>query len=152
MKLTIRRNDGDKRDVKLLRAAVPYILNRLLTPAHVKTIVIHITLTRLHGDFGDIEIETAPKFRIRLHHEMDTLLMMLTLAHELVHLSQVMIGRLQLKKINGLAVWHWDGKPYGTEPYEAPNGDLPWEIDADCREGDLACQFFQHYLTSLNCA
>lgn len=150
MKLTIRRNDGDQRDVRLLREAVPFMLNRLLKPAHVKTIVLHISFTRLHGDFGDIEIETAPTFRIRLHHEMDTLLMMVTLAHELVHLSQVMLGRLELKKIKGLAVWHWDGKPYGSAPYDDLEQTLPWELDADSREGDLACQFFSYYVTSLN--
>jgi hypothetical protein len=150
MKLKIRRNDGDPRDVKVLREAVPFMLNRLLKPAHVKKVVIHITLTRLHGDFGDIGIETAPTFRIRLHHEMDTLVMILTLAHELVHMSQVMHGRLQLKKINDLLEWCWDGKPYGTAPYDVPNLVLPWESDADERESDLACQFFQHYVTLLN--
>ena len=150
MKLTIRRNDGDPRDVKLLHEAVPFILSRLMKPRDVKKVSLHISLTRLHGDFGDIEIETAPAFRIRLHHEMDTLLMIVTLAHELVHLSQVMRGSLKLNKINDLTVWHWDDVPYGAEPYDNPEHALPWETEADSRETELASQFCAHYITLLN--
>lgn len=150
MKLTIRRNDGDPRDVKLIRDAVPFLLKRLLTAEQISRIHLHISLTHLHKDLGDIEIESAPKFRVQLHHGADTLLMIVTLAHELVHLSQVMDGRLQLRKIKGLRVWHWNGQPYGAEPYENPEQELPWESDADLHEGDLAGHFFTHYLTSLN--
>ena len=81
---------------------------------------------------------------------MDSLFMMVTLAHELVHLSQVMQGRLELKKINDLHVWHWDNKPYGTVPYDDLGTDIPWERDAGEQEGDLARQFFNHHITSLN--
>lgn len=55
--------------------------------------------------------------------------MMVTLAHELVHLSQVMLGRLSLRRINDLAIWCWDDEPYGTEPYEKSEWTLPWESE-----------------------
>ena len=150
MKLVIRRNDGDPRDVKLLRVAVPFMLKRLLKPAQFSKVHLHITLTRLHGDFGDIEIETSPRFRLRLHHGMDTLVMLVTLAHELLHLSQVMHGRLELRKIKDLQVWYWDGEPYGSAPYDELGSDIPWERDAGDKENDLARHFFTHYVTSLN--
>ena len=150
MKLTIRRTKGDPRDVQLIREAVPFILSRLLKPLHMKGVTLHITLTTLKRDFGDISVSEAPKFRLRLHHEMDTLFMIVTLAHELVHMAQVMDGRLSFKKINNLAVWHWMGEPYGAEPYADPDANLPWETDAVLLESDLACQFFEWYVTSLN--
>lgn len=150
MKLTIRRIKGDPRDVKLVREGVAFILGRLLTPLHMAKVRLHITLTTLESDLGDVSIEKSPRFSIRLHHEMDTLLMLVTLAHELVHVAQVMQGHLFLKKINGLVVWVWKGQSYGADPYGDPSRYLPWEADAELREGDLACQFFSHYVTSLN--
>lgn len=150
MKLTVRRNQGDKRDVELIRKAVPFMLKRLLKAEQIERISLHVILTKLKGDFGNVEIETAPAFRLRLHHEMDTLLMMVTLAHELVHVSQVMEGRLKLKKINHLTTWYWDKKPYGTAPYDDPDLILPWESDAARAENELACRFFRFYVSNLN--
>ena len=150
MKLTIRRNQGDTRDVELIRKAVPFMLKRLLKPEQLEALSVHVVLTKLQDDLGNVDIEEAPKFRLRLHHEMDTLLMIVTLAHELVHLSQVMHGRLQLREINDLTVWYWDKKPYGSEPYADPDRTLPWESDANRMEGELACRFFTHYVKNLN--
>lgn len=81
---------------------------------------------------------------------MDTLVMLVTLAHELLHLSQVMHGRLELRKIKDLQVWYWDGEPYGSAPYDELGSDIPWERDAGDKENDLARHFFTHYVTSLN--
>src|SRR5690606_34844853 len=102
MKLTIRGTQGNPRDVKILREAIPFILSRLLKPSQTKHVSLHVTLTTLEHDFGDIGIEEAPTFRLRLHHDMDTLFMIVTLAHELVHLAQVVDGQLFVKKIKGL--------------------------------------------------
>lgn len=150
MKLSIRKNRGDKRDVELIREAVPFILKRLLKAEQIEDIDLHITLVKLKNDFGDVEISSAPSFRLRLHHEMDTLLMIVTLAHELVHVSQVMNGRLKLKKINHLRQWYWDKRPYGTAPYDDPELTLPWESEAARLENELACRFFRHYVSKLN--
>jgi hypothetical protein len=82
---------------------------------------------------------------------MDTLMLLVTLAHELVHLAQVMDGRLQLKKIKGLDTWHWKRKPYGEDPYNpSESRDLPWEVEASELECDLALQFFAFYVRKLN--
>jgi hypothetical protein len=81
---------------------------------------------------------------------MDAILMVVTLAHELVHLSQVMNKRLEVKEINDLSVWFWDGQPYGTEPYADETVVLPWEADAERQEGNLARQFLNNYVKRLN--
>lgn len=150
MKLTIQRKLGDERDDELIRDAVLFMLQRLLTPAQIERVSLHILVTRLHGDFGDIELTRAPSFHIRLHYEVNAILLMVTLAHELVHMAQVMNGRLELKKIKDLSVWYWDGIPYGTAPYDDPELVLPWETDAEECECDLVRHFVDFYVTSLN--
>lgn len=150
MQLEIERKRGTERDVKLIREATPFMLNKLLKPVQIRPLRLHISIVRLHTDLGDITLEDAPDFRLRLHHEADTILMLVTLAHELVHLSQVVKGQLKFKKIKGLEQWVWEGQPYGCEPYSDRNLVLPWEVDAEEREGDLARQFLNHYVSKLN--
>lgn len=151
MQLTVRQKLGDARDVKLIRDAVPFMLKKLLAPSQLSQVSVQVSIVKLNEDCGDIELHTPPLFKLRLSHQLDSVLMLLTLAHELIHLSQVVEGRLNLKKINGLTVWFWDGRPYGSEPYDSPLGDaLPWEIDANRRESDLACQFLNDYVRKLN--
>lgn len=150
MQLEIERNRGTERDVKLIREAVPFMLKRLLKPEQLGQISLHISISRLHADLGDIILEDAPDFRLRLHHESDSILMLVTLAHELVHLAQVIEGRLKFRKIKGLYAWVWDGRSYGHDPYADPERVLPWERDAELREGDLARQFLNSYVRKLN--
>lgn len=150
MELVIRRNSADARDVRLVREAAPYMLKSLLKAELFSQVVLHVSFAKLNKDLGDVSVGEAPRFRMRLHPEMDTVLMMVTLAHELVHVSQVMEGRLKLKKIKGLHSWTWDGCNYGVDPYGDSDLNPPWEIDAVSQESDLACQFFRWYVTSLN--
>jgi hypothetical protein len=127
------------------------MLRRLLKAEQVKRVSLKITLTRLHGDFGDISLNDPPAFHVRLHHETDTLLMLVTLAHELIHLAQVMDKRLELKEIKGLTTWVWLKTPYGADPYHPDESrELPWELEADELEADLACQFMTHSVSKLN--
>lgn len=150
MNITIRDTNADPRDVILVREASAFILSRLLKPSQLKHVNLHVNLAILKDDLGDIGIEEAPTFRLRLHRELDSLAMIVTLAHELVHLAQVMNGKLFLKEINGLEVWHWLNVPYGHDPYGDKTLILPWEVEAEQREVDLACHFFSHYVTKLN--
>lgn len=150
MQLEIERKRGTERDVKLITEAVPFMLKRLVKPEQLTQVHLNISITRLKGDHGDIVLEDAPYFRLRLHHESDSILLLVTLAHELVHLSQVLSGRLKFKKIKGLDVWVWDGRSYGSEPYADLDRVLPWERDAELREGDLARQFVNFYVKKLN--
>lgn len=149
MRLTIERKQGEGDD-ELLLAAVPFMLSRLLTREDVKTIRLHIVITNLAGDLGNIDLHDTPDFRLRLNHRVQGTLLLVTLAHELIHLAQVVEGRLKMREIKGLHVWYWDGEPYGSEPYADPTRLLPWEVDAESREGDLARQFVKSRVTSLN--
>ena len=150
MKLTVIHKTGNNRDLNLIRSACQQMLSRLLKPEQMARITLHVKVTTLQDDLGDISVESDSSFYLRLHHEMDTLLLIVTLAHELVHLSQVMTGRLVINKNNDLGEWVWDGESYGCDPYLETGRSLPWEIDANERECDLARHFVTNYIASLN--
>lgn len=68
---------------------------------------------------------------------------MRTLAHELVHVWQMELGRL---KVNS-GRWEWLGADYGETPYNGTDADylLPWEVEADTMDIQLSKKFYRHY-------
>lgn len=150
MKLRISRGDADPRDVKMVRVAVPEMLNLILSPSQIDQLDIHINFTSLNGVYGDIQLENPPYFKMRLHNDLDPILLLLTLAHELIHLSQVVSGDLKLIKNNKLYEWHWKKRNFGSEPYVDHDSRPPWEADAERREGVLTVHFVKKYVNILN--
>lgn len=150
MKVRVVHEGKDRRDVLLLKVAAVQMLNRLLEPEQAEQVNLQILVTKLDGDLGDIELQSAPFFLLRLADDLNSILTIVTLAHELVHLAQTLTGRLQLSSQPHGTVWYWDGTPYGTEPYEQDNLSLPWEIDALERECDVARHFMNEYVSNLN--
>lgn len=150
MQLRIRVKEGTDKDAELVRAATTYMMSKLLKPEQLESVSLHITLTSLEHDFGDIELHRSPKFIMRLHSAMDPVLMVTTVAHELIHVAQKLTGRLQLREVGGETVWCWGAKCFGADPYDDPSCILPWEDDAECREGDLALSFFRASIAKMN--
>lgn len=150
MKLRIQHGLADARDVKMVRAAVPEMLRTLLKPEQIALINLHITFTSLDAVYGDIELVKAPRFKIRLHDSLDPILLLMTLAHELIHLKQVMEGHLKVIKINDLHIWVWKNRQYGPDPYALKNASLPWETEAERKESALVRHFVKIYVTLLN--
>jgi hypothetical protein len=150
MELTIKSTRTDCRDADLITRAVPFMLNGLLTSSQREGLIVNVVITTLNGDHGDVVLNEAPSFQIRLSSQCDTIMLVKTLAHELVHLSQVVNGRLKFRKINGLQCWVWDGKSYGPYPYRDPDRTLPWESDAERHEDTLCVNFVKHHVKFLN--
>jgi len=67
-----------------------------------------------------------------------------TLAHELVHVWQVELGRLKMSTETG---WTWLGTSYGDYPYNGTDDDylLPWEVEADTMDIQLSKKFYKQY-------
>lgn len=141
--------DGDP-DELLLEDAARYMLCYLLEPEQLVHVHLIVTVDDLGTDCGDIELQAAPIFRLRLSKGLNGILTLVTLAHELVHLSQVLLGRLALSSQPSGTEWFWDGMTYGTDPYERPSPELPWEVDALSQESDLARHFVNDYVKNLN--
>lgn len=152
MQVRVYQQGSNRKDTLLIREAAVQMLSRLLKPEQTEQVNLQVLVTKLDGDFGDIELQAAPYFRLRLADDLNSILTLVTLAHELVHLAQVVEGRLSLSSQPSGTVWHWDGVPYGTDPYDLEDVKLPWEVDALEREGDLACHFVNEYVRNLNAA
>lgn len=82
------------------------------------------------SDADDADIEINP---IRVAGDADVYA---TLAHEMIHLQQYVLGRL-VDSEDGHSV-EWDGKSYNTKDVPlADYYDFPWEIDAYGRQVGL---------------
>ncbi len=150
MRIKMLKNSGTVRDVSLLKKAAKYMIERLLSPSQSANISLNISITNLNGRFGEAVINDPTRFKVRLYKDADLVMMLVTLAHELVHVSQVVSGTLKVKKINDLDEWFWKGKSYGVDPYENWPGKLPWETEANAQEVSLALEFIQVHVDLLN--
>lgn len=113
----------------------------LLLPKHI---IKHITVdieftTRLEKDadgYCDItghNTRGKPReFEIQIHKNKSKRYMMMTLAHEFVHLKQYAMGELDEK----LSVWKGKRISANTDYW-----DTPWEIEAHGRESGLWSRF-----------
>lgn len=84
-------------------------------------------------------------YKIDLSNDLNTLDMLTTLAHELVHVVQFVTGRLHSEED-----WIFEGKNYGEDPYKGTEADtkLPWEHEAYSKEVELAKKFVKKYYSN----
>lgn len=62
-----------------------------------------------------------------------------TLAHEIVHVKQFMLGELrEYKVVNGRTIWSWCGRPVRKKYFSQP-----WEIEAYSLEGELTMMIYE---------
>jgi hypothetical protein len=62
-----------------------------------------------------------------------------TLAHEIVHVKQFILGQLrEYKVVNGKTVWAWCGKPVRKKYFSQP-----WEVEAYSMEHDLSMMILE---------
>lgn len=71
----------------------------------------------------------GPNIEVALDSKLDLETMLTTLAHEMVHVKQYVLGQLKLRD----GVYTWLGKEYDTSYVESP-----WEIEAFSRERLIA--------------
>jgi hypothetical protein len=91
---------------------------------------------RLEGTRGCVTY-LAPKYLVMLVDSgLDMERLVLTLAHEMVHVKQYARG--QIKHKLGGKTYYWMGKPIRKQYYEQP-----WEVEAFSKERVLANKIFQ---------
>lgn len=68
-----------------------------------------------------------------------------TIAHEMIHLKQSVLGQLETRQVGKKIEWFWKGNSYGTSPYKnlspLEHYKLPWEKEAYDKEQKLAREF-----------
>lgn len=94
------------------------------------------------GDCGWEDDNLRPReFMIRLDAEMGRRKMLISLAHEMVHVKQYARG--EMRDMFRCDSTKWKGELVNTK--EVDYWDLPWEIDAHGREVGLYERFKKHW-------
>lgn len=152
MEIIIKGGDKKSTDFKLIKNALVYFLNKLISKKNLNkihsvriSIVQHLKEKR--GDCDEILTDNKKyKIFIRLEHTPNFLTMLSTLAHECVHVSQTLNNNLF---VDDDGCFFWKGESYGIAPYEEfvnhEYEKLPWETEAYDKEHNLAKSFISNY-------
>ena len=128
--------------IKLIKQAATYYAIELVPDQYYK-IYLDINAVKckadgycMHYDGYDFEIELNKK--LTFEH------MMITLAHEMIHLKQYATKELKSKFVRGKPVDTWRGMKYRNLKYD----EQPWEQEAMELEEDLYHKFLLHGLVT----
>ena len=149
--MTTIQGTRDKRLIRLLSAAAQYYCGRLLSKRMIYNIHIDVVLRKDIEHLGYCEISGYNKsgkpryFTIELDKSLNTKTLLMTLAHECVHLKQYVMGEMN----ENLNVWR--GKYINSD--NVPYWDHPWEVEAYGRERGLFVRFAEaHELSDTICS
>ena len=130
-----------------LRIATEAMVRAALGPRVVETIHlrVHLRATKLApGTHAEVKILTngsRPQrtFNVILQRDFDLQTQIEAMAHEVVHIAQVVEGRLQYRwwKTDGQMHARWEGQDLGPKR-DLPYWTQPWEVEARAQEGALA--------------
>lgn len=145
MKLKIRKFNNRSLS-NLLRIATNFYIQRLLPFNNSRLLKIEVVaVDRLEAD-GTFEKIGTNNYLVELKQDLSVSHMLVTLAHELVHLKQYVTKELKSYYVGGTPVDVWRGKRYRNLSYESQ----PWEIEALTKEQDLYQDFISECYISGN--
>lgn len=133
--------------VALVTVAAEWFASQLLNPFQVELMrEVRIDLRRRRNIPGRGEgscrsiwrLERPRDFTIVLNRDLDAYWLVRVLAHEFVHVKQRFLGQLTYtwnpdEKLRS----YWNGEDHSATPYE----QLPWEVEANALEVELADRF-----------
>lgn len=129
----------------IVHKACEYYLRRLVPSVHIrKNIIIDVEFKKELDDKADgycevMEVNSRNKpreFLIQIRKTKSKRYMLMTLAHEMIHLKQYALGELD-EKMNV-----WKGRRVSSS---IDYWDSPWEIEAHGREAGLFSRFCDKY-------
>lgn len=148
MHLTLINVPGKHDPCEIFNAVVFYG-NKLMSTRMLAGIEVRIVfvpgLEKDRNLVGECEWEDdnlrPREFMIRLDAEMGKRKMLITLAHEMVHVKQYAKGEMRDLIRCGNTKWHKESVDTDDVNY----WDLPWEIEAHGREAGLYVRFKKHW-------
>lgn len=141
--MTTVKGTRDKKLKKLLAVAVQYYCSRLMTKRMMNNIYIDVVLKKDLDESGYCEITDYNKsgkpryFTIEIDKSMNVKSILMTLAHECVHVKQYALGEIN----ENLSVWRGKRVNSDTLPY----WDHPWEVEAYGKERGLFVRFSESH-------
>ena len=152
------KNSGDPRLAQLVKLASVYYASKLLHKNMSKHIELDVELVdKLSVDglstweddyvrpreFSIVirrDVDQDPAEKMRCHERI-----LLTLAHEMVHVKQLARGELKERFGRGDKCVLWKNRKFASIFDSDDYWDLPWEIEAHGKEDGLLYRFVKHY-------
>jgi hypothetical protein len=143
MKIVIRNPGQEKVPTKEIRAACNFYSDKLLYKRQSKN--VHLTISFGNIDCkGYIEWMDRPvkprRFKIVLSNKYKTKQTLLTLAHEMVHLKQYVLGEMTDTTLRSNSKW----KKRELHESKVDYFDFPYETEAYGREQGLYQRYLDH--------
>lgn len=148
-------SDNKVEEIELIELATLFFLKELnkinpYKPIKCDIIISNLVVSESSGEllsgdmFKDTDADGNIQYVCSLADYINSIELMRTLAHELIHVWQSATNRLQI--IND--IWHWNGTAFGNAPYVGNDEDfnLPWEQEADILDIILLKQFYSSYM------
>lgn len=134
----------DKKFIGVVQKACEFYLSLLLPRNIAKNVVIEVEFEKKldndadgYCDVTGVNTRNKPReFLIQIRKNKSKRYMMMTLAHEMVHVKQFAMGEMD-ENMN-----LWKGKRLSSK---TDYWDMPWEIEAYGREYGLWSRFSQKY-------
>ena len=126
--------------IKLIKQAAKFYAVQLVPNQYYK-IYLEIYANKCKADGYCMQLD-GYDFEIELNKNLTFEHMMITLAHEMIHLKQYATKELKSKFVRGKPVDTWRGVKYRDIKYN----DQPWEMEAMELEEELYHKFLLHSL------
>lgn len=140
MLLKIHQRKADKNNTELYKRAVQMFVDELLSKSKQKRLKLKVIFKQFRGKHrgycGYLNQISRNRYVIEINRNKDFPTIISTLAHELVHVKQGVLGKLLLTPTG----YKWNGTLYkvADEDYE---DSLLWEREAHLLEKALTKQF-----------
>jgi len=154
MKVDILQKGGDKKDIETIKNAVLYFGKVLMSTRMCNTLNIRIELRSTKLKKNTLGIctsenngsKSSKSFTIIIQRELPLIDKIETVAHEMVHVYQQSINKLQIRKWKSDDLFHvrWDGKDKGVLE-SVPYMEQEWEKEAFALETPLLNCFREHH-------
>lgn len=120
---------------RLVKQAVRFYANALF-PDIKDLIYLEIKSNKIKADGYCAPLDKYD-FEIEVNQDLNFEHLMITLAHEMVHVKQYATKELKSKFVRGKPVDTWRGVKYRNLEYH----NQPWEVEATTKEQELYCDF-----------
>ncbi len=128
--------------IDYVRSASEFFIDHLITPKLSDRLDIKIVLKKISEADGLCIKQDKYKYLIELNKNLNFENLLITLAHEIVHVKQYVTMELKVWNILGKDVDVWRGRRFRNLNYD----DQPWEMEATDLEVYLFQDFVMHSL------
>lgn len=126
MNITVENGSAEKRKIT---KKIAEFFSRELSISHLEEEVFIAFIPGLDKECAGFTVKDLNTISVGIAAKLDLFDMIITVAHEMVHVGQMARGELRVKRYYGGSITYWKGKPTKVA-YE----NQPWEIEANALE------------------